>query len=513
MVWGLFPLESLPGAQEYYIFSKGAYKVGRKDCDVIIQTDRAVSRVHAEIIIDAMHPRDSSRNRSSTDRPYARIRDHSKFGTFINKESGSQPVNTFPNKEALLKDGDLLSFGTGNATFRFCLIPFIAFVDPRSLEANPSFGEAASSIGSILTHHYSPQCTHVIVEESTPVMADLIGAMVERKPVIRGTWLMNLGEKNIRTELPSFANHLPSLMLDGKPVKVVEPAARENCLQRYAFVLAQSHPYKFGSKLPLLIQLVGGNVHHVREFSSSIKDPADGGNKQMVLVIPEGSANELGFLNHFTSLPRITEAKLVAAILSGNLEPSAFEEHSFSVPSSHSTDETIVAESDLENDTATSDHVSAATKVENANKREDGGMQGWQRDTSVRAEFTSTKVGDSRIINLSKDDEPEPGNYEKSDVIYSQSLIVRDVVAPDYVGCAPEQKVINFKCFRKRETVSGNTFRNLIPFSNEPYQHCSVREGGEDSEAKEAIAEDLFNTEKARKRGAASSLHSFLARR
>lgn len=29
--------------------------------------------------------------------------------------------------------------------------------------------------------------------------------------------------------------------------------------------------YKFGSKLPLLIQLVGGNVHQVREFSSSIQ--------------------------------------------------------------------------------------------------------------------------------------------------------------------------------------------------------------------------------------------------
>lgn len=301
----------------------------------------------------------------------------------------------------------------------------------------------------------------------------------------------------------------------------------------------------------------------------------------MTLVIPE-----LGNLNHFKSLSRIMEAKLVAAILSGNLEPSAFQPHSgkgflshmqilddlgmlwshycderwwaltieqdatmivvssffvyiratsypllcahlvlflfhiymtwcpcyinnlltwntaVSVPSSHSTDETIVAESDLENDTATSDHVSAATKVENADKQE----HGWQRGTSVRTEFVSTKVVHSGIINLSQDDEPGTGNYEKSDVIYSQSLIVRQVVAPDSMGCAPDHKVVNFKCFRKvlgighcecfymgislidihsilhyflnlvlsivlqRETVSGNTFRNLIPFSNEPYQ-------------------------------------------
>ncbi|MQL72211.1 hypothetical protein Taro_004518 [Colocasia esculenta] len=88
------------------------------NCDVIIQTDRAVSRVHAEIIVDVMAPRSSSRNRSSNDLPNVRIRDLSKFGTFINKDSGSQAVNTFPNKKAVLKDGDLISFGTGIATFR-----------------------------------------------------------------------------------------------------------------------------------------------------------------------------------------------------------------------------------------------------------------------------------------------------------------------------------------------------------------------------------------------------------
>lgn len=48
-----------------------------------------------------------------------RIKDCSKYGTFINKNLGSkEKVHEFPNKEATLKDGDLVSFGTGNATYR-----------------------------------------------------------------------------------------------------------------------------------------------------------------------------------------------------------------------------------------------------------------------------------------------------------------------------------------------------------------------------------------------------------
>lgn len=53
-----------------------------------------------------------------------RIRDCSKYGTFINKNLDlKENVHEFPNKEALLKDGDLVSFGTGNATYRFQVFP------------------------------------------------------------------------------------------------------------------------------------------------------------------------------------------------------------------------------------------------------------------------------------------------------------------------------------------------------------------------------------------------------
>lgn len=82
-------------------------------CDVIIEKDRTISRVHADVLID-WDPLQIKKNGHSK----VFLTDHSKFGTFVNKESGSKPVFSLPNKQVNLKDGDLVSFGTTNATFR-----------------------------------------------------------------------------------------------------------------------------------------------------------------------------------------------------------------------------------------------------------------------------------------------------------------------------------------------------------------------------------------------------------
>lgn len=76
-------------------------------CDVIITKDKGVSRVHAEIIVNTMiHS--------------VQIRDCSKYGTFVSKNVGpKKKVHELPNKETALQDGDLVSFGTGSATYKY----------------------------------------------------------------------------------------------------------------------------------------------------------------------------------------------------------------------------------------------------------------------------------------------------------------------------------------------------------------------------------------------------------
>lgn len=88
-------------------------------CDVIVNKDKGVSRIHAEILVDEMISLDQSLKKPSNILFKVRVRDCSKYGTFLNKNLDSkEKVHEFPNRETMLKDGDLVSFGTGNATYR-----------------------------------------------------------------------------------------------------------------------------------------------------------------------------------------------------------------------------------------------------------------------------------------------------------------------------------------------------------------------------------------------------------
>ncbi|KAJ0967059.1 hypothetical protein J5N97_023976 [Dioscorea zingiberensis] len=554
MVWGLFPSESLRGTPKYYIFSKGSYKVGRKECDITVQNDNAVSRLHAEIIFDDMVPwRLNPPIQSSV-----RIVDRSKFGTWINKYLGEKAVRLRENQEAMLNDGDSVTFGTGNATFRFCFVPFMFYV--HGSESNPenrALEATISSIGACVAYNWSPLCTHALVDQTSPVTIGLIEAVIAKKPIIFHDWLQVLAEKNIRTEVPSCMFYAPTLDLEGTPVKIVESKTRDKCLEGYTFILGSScDKYIFGDKLQALLEVVGARFLGADEFCSDSQTSTDGENDHFVLVIPEEARNKFNHRKQLSSLSRVTDAKLITAILSGHLEPSNIEPSSIVVSSSHSTDETIVADSDVEIDTATSDHVITSGKPQDVMKYVGEG-EDFVRSTEKNStrehevpdvikspdknsaeenegidknvEYYNISPDKTRIsISRSEDavllkkrdkiDESDADEFRNSDIIYNPDLIVRNITTPARVNSI-SNNVINFKNFRKKEIVSGNSFKDLIPFAKDPFKEGDDRSTDYMKEERkrkqmEAVAEDLFNSERARKRAVpGTSLQALFARR
>ncbi|XP_058090282.1 nibrin homolog isoform X1 [Magnolia sinica] len=520
MVWGLFPAGA--GGQKYYFFSKGTYKVGRKDCDVIIQNDRGVSRIHAELVVDAMTCRDPLQNMSDSFLSDVRIKDLSKYGTFINKEKGSKAVNELPNKETTLKNGDLVLFGSGNAVFRFCFVPLTLFIHSlKPSRAKPSLQDIISSIGGSATHTWNVECTHVIADESTSVTEDLINAILVQKPVVRGDWVKVVADKNIQTELPSWSQYVPNLRLDGVTIKITAPEVREICLAGHTLVLGSSHLYKFGAQLKSLLEMCSAKVVLVDEYCSSNGTLVEGASNSVVLVSPEGSLNEFNHFPQLISLPRVNDMKLVAAVLSGHFDPSIVESPSIAV-SSQSTDETIVADSDAETDTVTSDHAAAVARSEAVKYEEKKEMSEDQADVVSEKKLSGFMVEDGGIKERkNKGDESETTGHQNSDIIYSQDLIVKDLIMSAEAQSIANKTMVNFKCFRKRETPSGNSFKDLIPFSKDPYKESDL--GNEEvaeyvreekkRKQKEAVAEDLFNSEKVKRRGAAGlTLRGLLTR-
>ncbi|KAK6127501.1 hypothetical protein DH2020_038745 [Rehmannia glutinosa] len=572
MVWGLFPVDPLPGEHEYYIFRKGTYKVGRKGCDIIINKDKGVSRVHAEIIIDEMICMDHLQKRHLTNSSKVRIRDCSKYGTFINQNLGSkEKVHEFPNKETMLKDGDLVAFGTGNAKYRFSFVPLVFFASSSKPSKMNQLKGKMSLIGASVTQTWTSKCTHMVIDDIISINDDIIDAIVAGKPLVTFSWIEVISGKTICTEIPNSLLHAPALVLEGVSLKVADPQSRKQCLKGYTFLLVSIQKYKFKEKLQLLLDVGGAKAVYVETPDSCSQNPGD----NLVCVMPGGLTSSTGSFNKFNSLPKVNEMELISAVVSGHLDPSVMASAPVLVTSSCSTDETVVADSDVELETATSIRTSVAIdlvesaedecerkieihmeessekfcKAENivhiveSNEHDSGGSsvalktsehgsQGFvppNRDTlkpdspcriAVKSDgeyITSSRNRDED--NVTRKDKGHASESENLDIIYSQNLIVRESNIPQPGPSSINGAAINFKRFRKMSAPSGNSFSNLIPFAKHPYEASDY--GNEDvaeavkEEKKrkqmEAIADDLFNHEKGKKRGATGSLRGLFA--
>ncbi|KAK3027601.1 hypothetical protein RJ639_042277 [Escallonia herrerae] len=374
MVWGLFPVDPLSGEDRYYVFRIGTYKVGRRGCDVIVNKDKGVSRIHAEIMIDAMVSPDHLQKKSPTVSSKVRIRDCSKYGTFITNSLGvKERVHEFPNMEATLKDGDFVSFGTGNATYRFCLVPLMFWVCCAEPFQNSSLlCEQISSIGACITQNWNPECTHVLVDDSVPLKGDAIDAIVAKKPFVQLNWI----KYNFKDKL--------QLLLEVAGAKVV--SVNGFCQSSQVYPMGDVLSSRAGAALfcscgqPGLYRL----EHLGKDFDSSTatglewhdlvkglvagytikyQGLEDERSHKVVRVVPPEVTDGAECSRNLSSLSRVTEINLVSATLSGYLDPSVVVSQPVLVTSSCSTDETVVADSDAEIESATSFHAYAALQT------------------------------------------------------------------------------------------------------------------------------------------------------
>lgn len=570
MVWALTPVVTARGAQKYYISAAGTYTVGRKGCD-IIQTDTSMSRVHAEIAVEKMVAWDPQSGAPASPSCVSLV-DRSKYGTFVNKVQGTQGSRLRKDEDVMLTDGDTLTFGTGSTTFRFSFVPIVVFFHgKKSARIDRSLQAVMTSIGVYVTRKWNDACTHVLVDESSQLTPELLDAIVTKKTIILGNWFKAIAEKNIHAEIPSYTQYIPNLTLDGMDIKMVENKLMENCIAGYTFVLGSSEKYKFGEKIQALLELAGAKYLNIEEFCADSQNSGTGENDQQILLVPAKSPLEFSKIRALFPLAKITDVKLYAAILSGRLEAAAIEPPAFIITSSETTDETIVADSDVEVDTAISDHTVTASKSQHHIEHiSDGKAEDKVRSSANAANLGETEVNinihmdlekdeisesmedvqviektaipgfkaggeDVQVINkvlkdenvdtsrektsdaifvhkLLKDENLDTSREETCHVIFSQNLIVKRVVRPAR-AVSPKTGGINFKRFKKRETVSGNSFRSLIPFAREPYRESDHEKGSlsdfmrEEKRRKqmESIADDLFNNQKSKKKAAAGS--------
>uniref|UniRef100_A0A452YHB1 FHA domain-containing protein n=1 Tax=Aegilops tauschii subsp. strangulata TaxID=200361 RepID=A0A452YHB1_AEGTS len=403
MVWALTPVGTERGAQKYYISAAGTYTVGRKDCD-IVQTETSISRVHAEIAVEKMvawEPRSGAPASPSC----VSVVDRSKYGTFVNKVQGTQGSRLRKDEVVVLSDGDTVTFGNGNMTFRFSFIPIVVFFHgKKSARIDRSLQAVMTSIGAYVTRKWIDTCTHVLVDESSPLTPELLDAIITKKPIILGNWFKAMAEKNIHTEIPSCTQYIPNLTLDGMDIKMVENKLMENCLAGHTFILGSSEKYKFGEKIQELLESTGAKYLSIEEFCANSQDSGAGDNDQQILLVPAKSPLEFSKMRPLFPLSKTTDVKLFAAILSGRLEAAAIEPPAYMIASSNTTDETIVADSDVETDTAISDHTVAASKSQHHILH----MSDDKAESKVTSSVSAVNLEETNVsINIQNDLEKE----------------------------------------------------------------------------------------------------------
>ncbi|CAN1228800.1 Nibrin homolog [Linum perenne] len=441
---------------------------------------------------------------------HVRINDSSKYGTFVNKDREfSEKVHELSNKETTLKDGDVISFGTSNAIYRFSFVPFVFYVNcsqPLTIR------DKVTSIGARSTTAFSDECTHVLTDPLMPVNGALIDAIVAKKPIILRSWVELVAENNIASEIPSWSSNIPTLTVEGASVQLVDSITRSKCLDGYTTILDLKQMYEFGDRLPALLEVAGAKAVFVEEYCSSSHDTDCGEKNRVICVTTKGSANKLDHVTELSSFSRVHEMDLLRAILSGHLDMSMLIGPTVHVSLSSTTDETIVADSETEGEaeTATSVPAKASTSSEVAPKCEKiedlAPFSTAKKLEDETCTVRSVHVGGSGMT--AKITKVEYEDNENFDIIYSQQLVVRGSNPSAEARSTIEIGVPNFKCFRKKCMQSGNSFSNLVPFSRDPYKEASfdsaeIKESMKEEKKRkqlEAAAEDLFNNQRVRRK-------------
>lgn len=167
------------GPSVLYFTAPGTYTVGRKDCTVVINSDKSVSRIHAELVIGGTpqwDPDTAAANPDGIPRPAVTLRDKSKLGSFANKGPGVGPVLEMPGRQVALHEGDTVTFGTGRATFRLTFLLLVVCVPDSVPDRERAVGWAAAA-GAHVTSKWGPLCTHLAIEDASP-MADHVARAV-----------------------------------------------------------------------------------------------------------------------------------------------------------------------------------------------------------------------------------------------------------------------------------------------------------------------------------------------
>ncbi|KAK3578458.1 hypothetical protein CHS0354_038545 [Potamilus streckersoni] len=243
-MWYLISLENPDN--KYVLLGGKDYIVGRRDSDILVTGDPTVSRHHVELTVSHSEANLGNVNRL----PVLKLKDISKFGTWVNKEKVSG--------ERVLNDGDQIVFGSPKTSYTVVYEPLVISTSCLDSVAKKSIKVSMCILGGHIASEWQQDCS-LLVMNKISVTIKVICALVALKPIVFPQYLedyiKHLQGQAPKPEPESYLPVLAESQLDPSLASFSCNPIRKTLFQGMKFIFLQESQLK---KMSLAIKLAGG---------------------------------------------------------------------------------------------------------------------------------------------------------------------------------------------------------------------------------------------------------------
>ncbi|XP_076650980.1 nibrin isoform X2 [Halictus rubicundus] len=225
---------------------------GRKKCDILLQNDESISRVHAFIHIKPIEI-------IKCDEPISKceLKDvNSKYGTYIivNEEEKLQVTSA----GIILKNGDKIRFGLQQHVFTVVYVPLITVVSTFHNAEKQKLQGILDEIDGMISHNWTRACTHLTVSKAA-LTEKVTWAMASAVPIVHlNFWEAMKQAIETGDELPKPADFVPPIvesLVNKQSVSLCVNVKRKTLFGSFIFVSFSERQYKLYGKM---ISMAGG---------------------------------------------------------------------------------------------------------------------------------------------------------------------------------------------------------------------------------------------------------------
>uniref|UniRef100_A0A1A8F4H5 Nibrin n=4 Tax=Nothobranchius korthausae TaxID=1143690 RepID=A0A1A8F4H5_9TELE len=241
-MWILTPLQ--PEGVTHYLLPGKEYVVGRKNCPILLPNDQSISRAHAHL--------------TATDQTLS-LRDASKYGTFVNDQRLTAPVN--------LTSGDSVTFGVFHSKFTVSRHRLLVCSSCLESAGKTTLSQALAALGGKLVNTWSQECTHLTMP-TVKVTVKTISALLCCRPIVKPEFFSELSNAVQRTlPLPKAESFIPEIdepSLTNKDVNLSVIPGRQQLFTGKTFLFLTAKQLK---RLSAAVSFGGGRSRLLDEGS------------------------------------------------------------------------------------------------------------------------------------------------------------------------------------------------------------------------------------------------------